>query len=417
MNQEQRLAAVRPPFSPRTVFVMLLVGVTAFVALGVLGAYAPALRARTQGGDNALSRSAVGYAGLVTLLRSQGVPVLISRGRTPPPSGAPGVVVFTPPASTTPEALAAALPTNRRVLVVMPKWMALPDPTHPGWVQGHILPPAAGSANMLGRRGVAGVAYQNDTAALKLANVAPLFQPDDDLRTGPVQSLQTLRTTGGEVQLADPGGRPVLVKLDGDLYVLSDPDLLNNSGIASLQTARTASTILDELRSGQGPVVWDVTLNGLGRARSLLGLALTPPFLGASLCALAAALLMGVHAAARFGPARPPERAYGLGKAALLDNTAMLIRLARREPRMGRRYAALVRRALGRRVLALRPGDLAAEADAGRIDAALDRLTPAGEPPFSALAREADEARDGPSLMRASRRLHQRRLEMLGERS
>jgi hypothetical protein len=414
MSLDARPAPGGHPFSPRTVFVLLLVGMTTFVALGVLGAYAPALRARTQGGDNALSRSAVGYAGLVTLLRAQGIPVIISRARVPAPSGAPGIVVFTPPASASAEALAAALPRNRRTLVVLPKWFGLPDPNHPGWVQGHL---AADGSALLAKQGVTGLDQRTGTSSLTLANVAPLFQPDDNLRTGPIEGLRTFKATGGETQLADDAGRPVLVKFGQNLYVLSDPDLLDNTGVASLDTARTASTLIDELRSGQGPVVWDVTLNGLGRARSLLGLALTPPFLGASLCGLATALLMGAHAAARFGPSRPQERAYGLGKAALLDNTAMLIRLARREPRMGRRYAALVRRALGRRVLALRPGELAAEADAGRIDAALDRLARPGETPFSELAWEADGARDEAGLMRAVRRLYQRRLEMLGERS
>jgi hypothetical protein len=144
-------------------------------------------------------------------------------------------------------------------------------------------------------------------------------------------------------------------------------------------------------------------------------LALSPPFLGASLCVLATALLMGAHAAARFGPARAEARAYALGKGGLLDNTAMLIRLARREPRIGRRYAQLTRRALGRRVLALRSGE--AEADARQVDAALDRLTPPGEPPFTDLARAAEDAHDVSALMRATRRLHQRRGELLGESS
>lgn len=417
------------PFSPRAVFLMLLVGVTAFVGLGVLGAYAPAIRARTQGGDNALSRSAVGYAGVLQLLRDEGVPVTVSRARVPPQVGAQGLMVFTPDADTTTEALRAALPAARRVLIVLPKWRVLPNPAHPGWtLQGVAVLPipqplvsvlaAGAAAHKPGRVSFSGsVTQRKGTARLRLANVGPLFQSNDQLWTGPIDALQTLSVPTGEVQLADDKGRTVLLKLNPDLFVLSEPDLLNNRGVASLEAARTATTLLEELRGGQGPVVWDVTLNGLGRARSMLGLALTPPFLGASLCGLAAALLMGAHAAARFGPARPAERAYPLGKTALLDNTALLIRQARREPRMGRRYAALVRRLLGARVLALGAGEPAGEAAAARIDPALDRLTPPGDQPFSELAREAEAARDLATLMRAARRLDQRRREMLGGRS
>jgi hypothetical protein len=189
---------------------------------------------------------------------------------------------------------------------------------------------------------------------------------------------------------------------------------MDNRGLASLPAARTAVAIIDALRGGQGPVIFDVTLNGLARPRSLLGLAFAPPFLGSSLCALATALLMGAHAAARFGPARPQAPALALGKTALLDNTAMLIQLARREPKMGRRYAALVRRALARRVLAVSASGV--QPDATTLDPALDRLAPEGASPFSALAAEADTARDTAALMRAVRRLHDRQVEILGER-
>ena len=270
----------RAPFSPRTVFMLLVVGVAAFVALGVLGAYAPALRERTGGGANALSRSAIGYAGAVSLLQAEGVSVVVSRGRPEPPSGAPGLLVLTPPFATTPQALRAALPPGRRALVVLPKWGALPDPAHPGWIsQAAPMLPVPQPLQALIAASVTGhgtfdmtVTQRRGEARLRLRAEAPLFQPDDRLSTGPVSSPQSVRSSLGEVQLADDAGRAVLLKLNRDLYVLSDPDLLDNRGMASLETARTGMTILDELRAGQGPVVWDVTLNGLGRARSLLGL-------------------------------------------------------------------------------------------------------------------------------------------------
>ena len=241
------------------------------------------------------------------------------------------------------------------------------------------------------------------------AGLAP--HPGLTAGTSPVR-CQTIPFRASEVLLTDDAGEPLLIYVGLDTYALTDSDLMDNNGLVSLQASRTAVAIIDALRDGQGPVIFNVTLNGLGRSRSLLGLALSPPFLGASLCALATALLMGAHAAARFGPARPQAPALALGKAALLDNTAMLIQIARREPKMGRRYAALVRRALMRRVGA----GAGSQLDAGRIDGALDRLTPTGGEPFSALAAEAGAARDTTALMRSVRRLHDRQLEILGER-
>ncbi len=397
-------------FSPRAVFLMLLAGLVGFVGLGVLTAYAPELRARQQNGENALSRSAVGYAGLVRLLQAEGAPVVISRGKLPQPVGAPGLVVLTPPPGTTAKALAAAMAgVQRRMLVILPKWTYSVDPDHLGWALKEGLVPSP-----LAVSGFQGVVPQVRRAAgeapATLHGVNGVFEYLDPLTTGAVSSLQTA-VTGRQTLLADAAGQAILVQTAADRYVLSDPDLMDNRGMASLDTARTALTILDQLRAGQGPVVFDVTLNGFERSRSLLGLAFAPPFLGASLCALAAALAMGAHAAARFGPVRPPQSALALGKTALLDNTAMLIRLARREPKMGRRYAALVRRALARRVLAAGSGEPEAQ-----IDLALDRLTPAGEPGFSTLVGEAYAARDTAELMRTVRRLYQRKTEMLGER-
>ncbi len=400
-------------FSPRTVLILLLVGLTAFVSLGVLTAYAPALRARSQGGENALSRSAVGYAGLVRLLEAEGVPVVVSRGQLPPLHGAGGVVIFTPPADTTAAKLTAALRAGRRrTLVILPKWVYTPDPDHLGWARRVGLVPALLAVATVQPRGVTGLNRRDAPAGARTPAIRGDVVRVGGLRTGRLQSLQTLVAPGARTLLSDDAGQPVLVQLAQGAFVLSDPDLVDNQGLASLEGARTALAVIDMVRGGQGPVVFDVTLNGFARARSLLGLALAPPFLGASLCALAAAVLMGWHAAARFGPARPQARALALGKTALLDNTAMLISLARREPKMGRRYAVLVRRVLARRVLSR----AAADPGEGRLDGALDRLTPAGEPPFSTLAVEAGDARDAPAMLRAARRLHQRQMEILGER-
>jgi hypothetical protein len=81
----------------------------------------------------------------------------------------------------------------------------------------------------------------------------------------------------------------------------------------------------------------------------MLGFA--PPFLAAPRGLVAAAALMGLPAAARFRAVRRGERALALGKDALIDNSAGLIRMAGREPAMAPRYAELQRaaaiRALG----------------------------------------------------------------------
>jgi hypothetical protein len=228
---------------------------------------------------------------------------------------------------------------------------------------------------------------------------------------GPIDHLQTLDPGQDRVLMADEAGRAVLVQLDARTTVLSDPDILNNQGLASVDTAQAATAILDACRGAQGPVVFDVTLNGFKRSRSVLRLALEPPFLGATLCALAAALLMGAHAAVRFGAPAPDAAALALGKAALVENAAVLIELAKREPAMASRYVDVVRRA------AVKALGLPAATTAARIDRALDAATPPTGASFSTLAAEAVTVRTGADLLDLARRLHRRRLEITREPS
>jgi hypothetical protein len=384
---------------------MLLIGVGAFVALVGLTAYSPELSDGQDGGAHALSRSAVGYAGLARLLADTGTPVVISRGPLPRADIAPGLMIATPAADISPGELDRFAP-GRPMLIVAPKWTTAPSPLHKGWVfKGELV--ASAALTTLLHDGVAGFQQRKGVSQPVLRGFGGV-----DYGFGPVESLQTATPKAGRVIVADEAGRAVLLELAPNRFLLSDPDLLNNQGLKSLATARSSLAILEALRGGQGPVVFDVTLNGFGRSRSLLRLALGPPFVGATLCALAAALLMGAHAAARFGAPRRPARAFALGKRALVDNAAVLIRLARREPKMGGRYADLTRRAVAQAVAAGGRDDRPEQ-----VDQALDRLTAEGEAPFSALLAQASAAKDETELMQAARRLHQRRVEMTRERS
>jgi len=99
------------------------------------------------------------------------------------------------------------------------------------------------------------------------------------------------------------------------------------------------------LRAGDGPVVFDVTLHGYTRSPNFLRVIFDPPILGATLCLVITALLMGVHAANRFGAAKGSVRAFAFGKRALADNSAALIAMLHREHHMAVRYAQVMRNA------------------------------------------------------------------------
>ena len=130
--------------------------------------------------------------------------------------------------------------------------------------------------------------------------------------------------------------------------------------------------------------------------------------LGATLCAIAAALLIGLLSARRFGPAQAAARAVDLGKRALADNAAALIARARRETHMARPYAELTRTLAAQAVSASRlpPAEL---------DALLDRTAASRNLPerLLPLLAEADAVRDRPALLRLARRLYHWRMEIV----
>ncbi len=398
------------PFSAKAVLWMILVGVFAFAAFVVLSAYAPDLRSGRDGRAHALSRSAVGYAGLTALARAAGVPTEVRRG--PGPAG--GVLFLTPETGVDAKRLAAAIDgaDGRPVVLVLPKWQASPNAQRPGWVdQAGLIPLDAIAAGVPAPGGLRGLARRDGAGPLLVADVESHRAP---VAIGQVVSPQTIRSAAWTPVFVDQHGGWLMARSvrHGNLLVVADPDLLNTQGLKDLGRARLAMTIIDDLR-GQGPAVFDVSLNGFERSRGVLKLAFEPPFLAATLSAVAAALLMGLHAAARFGAPQGSQRAFALGKRALADNSAALLRLARREPAMATPYADLTRQAVAQAVAAPR------RLDKAELDAVIDRLAVrAGQAPASArLTADAARVTDLAGLMAVARQLYDFRRGMTRERT
>jgi hypothetical protein len=406
-------AAVASPrdtrvFRPLTALLLVLAGVFSFSAYFVLSAYAPDLRGGDDGGPHALSRSAVGFAGLVRLLKADGVQVEINRDGPAKRDPSWGLLVLTPDPNTSPVDLAALAKAKGNTLIVLPKWNTIPDPRNNGWVQS-VGPIDAAELNaLLGKDLPLAVARRNDNVPAQL--VAAPGQGSGVFPTGRIDHLQVF-AGGGTALLKAATGETVLARVgDGDIAVLSDPDLLNTHGLADAQTAASAVALIEALRVGDAPVVFDVSLNGYKHSPSLLKLAFEPPFLGATLCLAGAALLMALHAAYRFGAPERATRALALGKRALAENTAGLIRMARREPHMAAGYLDLNRNAV---MKALGAGRLTT----GEFDAYADKLGERiGAGGFTPLTREAPQVKDREGLVRFAQRLYQWRLEMTRER-
>lgn len=386
-------------FSPVVIISLLLVSVVVLAGLGVLSAYAPELKSGDDGGGHALSRSSTGFGAMPVLLRNLGVPVTVSRGRLTPSSDE-SLLVLTPTPGAPPEQL-DDINHAGATLIVLPKWSATPDPKHPGWVRTTGLLPDQASLAPLSEHLRQGACLESrdgrTTVALKRPDGTPFGAPVD------VDALKTLSGPDWVPVVTDDQGRPVLaMHATTRVYVLADADLLSTHGLKTLNGARMAIALLDVVRAKDAPVIFDLTLHGMQRTRSLLRLMLEPPLLGMTLVLAALAVFAGYQAVVRFGPARESGRVIALGKRGLADNTAGLVRLARREHHMAAPYALLTRAAVARAIGA--PRRLSED----ELDAFLDRVsrTTGAHATYSALADQARTAKTPGDLMRVAAALY-----------
>lgn len=411
------------PFSPRLVAALVVAGALAAGLLVALSTFHDELGGGVtdNGGADAISRSAVGYAGLVDLINDVGGKATISRD--PERNNRSGLLVLAP--RTAPGAAKAIedLKFAGPQLAIVQKWQTAPhrgrDPrgaSHPNWVDkvrafspvertqvlGDLAP---GSALQISAAGVTSHRLQGVDGG-PLAGMS--FQ------TAPIDSWQTLKPAPDlQPVLVDETGAIIIGQVRNAYMIASDPDLFANHGLKDPQGASTALAILAMLDRKAGPIQFDVTLNGFASAQRGLGKALlTPPLLPATLCLVLAAIIMAGHAFGRFGPATAAGRVFAFGKRALADNTAALIHLAKRERSMALPYAALTRDLVMEAVGA--PRDMAAD----QADAFLDRLgaTRGVAQPWTALKAEAERAANSDDLARCADKLFNWRLEMTRER-
>jgi hypothetical protein len=402
-SQQPGSAASEGVFSPKVLLALIAAGVFATSAYLLLSAYAPSLRAETGGGAHALSRSAVGYAGVVRLLRMMGQRVVVSQG-SPARSNFPGLMVLTPE----PGRGMGKLESQYDRLVVLPKWLTRPDPRHPGWQANALaIPEVLVTLGLPDNLKDLTVTRRPPDASGPL-RVASRFSDWDGRPIGPISEFQTIQGKTLDPMVTDDKGAVVLGAIKNTtIYVLSDPDILNTQGIRDLRTARLAAAVLLTMKTQGQPIAFDISATEAGGQKNLLRLAVEPPFLGATLCLLAVAALVGVQAWFRFGAARRAPRAVALGKTALVETGAGMVRLAKREPQMARRYVQLCRH---RAAAALGAAHLEGQA----LDEFLDRWAErvGAHDRISAIAAEALQVKDILGLTALAQRARRWRLEV-----
>ncbi len=417
------------PFDPRIITGLILAGIIGFIGFWVVSTFAPELSSGRDGRGHAMSRSATGFAGIVELARAAGLdPEVIRDARAGVAAGANtdlgGLLVLTPDVSSRLEDIDDRLTDNEnQVLLVLPKYAPIADPAGRDRVSGAVALPDGAIVLQERGSGPFGLAPPRSDDADR--DSPPRKQlPSYATRTvTPVSRTLTADLWGdGAITIHLPQRVQVLaeqnvdpiVSIDGgvligqidlgphsrDVYVLSDPDLINNLALHDDARARGAIELLQQVAGPGEPVGFDVALNGLGASNyNLLRIAFTPPFLALTLCLIVAGLLALWQGFVRFGPPWREERTIQLGKTALVATNAQLIVQARRTRSFAVRYANMVREVAARRLHA--PTRLVGAA----LDQWLDRFVDSRGQRFTQLVQQMENARTSDEAVAGARAL------------
>jgi hypothetical protein len=325
------------PLSRTALIAVIGVVAASLVVAVVLTVLGDDLGDRRSAGVDGYSVSAIGHQGLVRLLEKLDVPVVVSRSDSAA-RARHGLLIVAEPAVTdaaSRDRLAALIEAAPRVLVVLPKWYGSVERGKRWLTDANLLPLDDVTA-------VVDALELGDDARVHRATASGGWLAPGGQRPV-IREPQLLASSAlGEI-IADRHGDRLLGRIDRDdtaLYVLADPDVLNNFGLRQADNARFVVQLIDGLRDG-GPVVIDETMHGYAQTPSLIRALFRFPLVLATLQVLVCAVLVVWAAMVRFGPRRAAPPPIAPGKDFLIRNTAALLHYGGHHGHALRRYLAL----------------------------------------------------------------------------
>jgi hypothetical protein len=328
---------IQSPFSSRTV---ILLG-----AVIVILAAASMLLAAHSGGDsstrgtiaaNGYSHSAIGHAGFFEMLRTLDRPVVRSQRDTLAKVGATGVLVLAEPSfGLSGDSERGKLLSARTILIVLPKWSPSPDENRSDWLGSADLVPMPLVQNLLPAILDHGAVDRiAPTEAVTTSKLAHKPQIEGAIQVIKDSSLTPIVAIGDQILVGE------IKRGKQRIWILADPDPIENHGIGKGDNAAFADDLIEALRQPGGTVAFDETIHGfVGSARSPLALLFTFPFDLVGAQALVGIALLLMAATRRFGAPRPTVPQLGAGTASLIANAAHLMEYGGHQATLLSRYA------------------------------------------------------------------------------
>lgn len=367
-------------------------------------------------GPSTFSRSAIGHAGIADVLKRMNIPVVKSRYDSVQQLSRGSVLVIAEPRrGGQSEQGMRTLLTADTILLVLPKWNGTPSEKKPEWlsrVGSRDISDAEWTLHLVEPRGTVvredmQMTWTTNTIGLSPNVVAPTQLVRSDGLTPIIAGAEGMLV--GELSTADRNAR------NRRVWILSDPDVISNHGLARDGNAALAVALINRLRGPNGVVVFDETIHGFtsGPANPLL-LMFRFPFVIASLQAAIAIGLLLWASMARFGAAQPTPAALSAGRQGLMQNVASLIEFTGHQQVVIRRYVQETIRDVARQLHA--PAGLAGEpllAWLQRVGSARGVNVDCDEIAQEASALSDSRRRDSTQLVRLARDIYRWKREII----
>jgi len=309
----------------------------AFAATGLaafLFAYGDDVLEPITAGANTYSFSAIGHRAAMEFFRESGVPAVRNVDPRIGALDADSVLVLAEPlkgpsaVELAKRLIAKADARGRPTIVVLPKWSHRPWPMDPRWAESVAIAGAKeAEAVAAAAAGVEGTPF-----AIKIDQGRPATYVAETAWG----ASYDIRLQQSQLLAPHDGLTPVLSCVDGllvasvaregkpPLLIVTDPDVLNNQGLAK---GDNAAFLLDLLQHVEGArkLVFDETIHGFVKRGEIVGALLRPPAvtLTAQILLLGAVIVWAF--AGRFGTPRERSATRTVGRDVFIATTARLM--------------------------------------------------------------------------------------------
>jgi hypothetical protein len=315
------------PFRGRSLLIVIAATAGSFLALLLWTVFGSEILPPTSANPDSFSRSAVGHHAFVELLKELHQPVVVSRFNSGAKARSSALLVVAEPDigwdDQRRKLLQRMISRAERTLLVLPKWECVPSKEDPEFIQSaHLIEPEE-IRRLL-------TALGSDVDVFRLPAGTPVAWASREIGAVPRLNEPQLLARGDVRPYVSCAQGVLLGRIEtseGNVVVLSDPDLISNHGILVPENAEAVMGILDLLRGGMDVVVFDETLHGFEAEPSFYRSLFRLPLGLATLQALFTVVVLLWAAMGRFGAPQRAEPPLEAGKKALIGNIASLLAL------------------------------------------------------------------------------------------